>query len=72
MLLYAAIGCRKLYRRVKPSLHVRDAIWICDDIKTPVFWHCEARIYLPSRMDELQQAYVIAREQARLNRRDHR
>lgn len=72
MLMYAVISYLKLYRRVKPSLHVRDAIWICDDIKTPfLLGIARPRIYLPSAMDELQRAYIIAHELAHLKRRDH-
>lgn len=72
MLLYAATSYLRLRRRVKASIHVRDNLWICDDIKTPfILGIFKPRIYLPSGMGEATEAHVVAHENAHLKRRDH-
>ncbi len=72
MLVYALISYWRVRRRVRASLHIRDTIWICDEIRTPfLLGIVKPRIYLPSGMEPQQQDYVIAHEQAHLLRRDH-
>lgn len=72
MLLYAAVSYLWMRRKVRASIHVREAVWICDDIKTPfILGIFKPRIYLPSGMDEGTEAHVIAHENAHLKRRDH-
>ncbi len=72
MLLYAAVSYLWMRRKVRTSIHVSDAVWICDDIKTPfILGIFKPHIYLPSGMDEGTEAYVIAHEKAHLTRRDH-
>ncbi len=72
MLVYAAISYILVKRKVKASLHLRDNIWICDDIQTPfILGVVKPRIYIPSGTDEAQLPHIIAHENAHLKRRDH-
>ena len=72
MLIYATVSFLRLRKKIGASLNIRDNLWICDDIQTPfILGIISPRIYLPSAMDEEQQAYVIAHETAHLRRRDH-
>jgi beta-lactamase regulating signal transducer with metallopeptidase domain len=65
MLIYATVSFLRLRKKVGASINIRDNLWICDDIKTPfILGIISPRIYLPSAMDEAQQAYVIAHETA--------
>ena len=70
--LYAAVSCLRLRQKVRASLHLRDKIWICDDIQTPfILGVFRPKIYLPSAMDKTQLPAVIAHEKAHLARHDH-
>lgn len=72
LVIYALISYRRIYNKVRPSLHLRDRIWLCDDIATPFllgFWR--PRIYIPSGTGESWMEHIIAHEQAHLKRRDH-
>ncbi|WP_455580573.1 M56 family metallopeptidase [Dysosmobacter sp.] len=72
MLLYVLVSYLRLRHRVMVSINERDNIWVCDRIDSPfILGIFRPRIYMPSNMEEAQAAYVIAHEQAHLNRRDH-
>lgn len=72
MLLYALISYLRLRHRVMVSINERDNIWLCDQIDSPfILGMFRPRIYMPSGMTEEQAAYVIAHEQAHLQRHDH-
>ena len=72
MLLYALISYLRLRYRVMVSINERDNIWLCDQIDSPfILGMFRPRIYMPSGMAEEQAAYVIAHEQAHLQRHDH-
>lgn len=72
LLGYAAVSYLRLRKKMGASIHVRDTLWMCDDIKTPfILGVVSPRIYLPSGMDAAQQSQVIAHETAHLKRRDH-
>lgn len=72
MLLYALISYLRLRHRVMVSINERDNIWLCDQIDSPfILGMFRPRIYMPSGMAEEQAAYVIAHEQAHLQRHDH-
>lgn len=72
MLAYAAISYLRLKKRVAPSLKISNRIYRCDDIDDPfvlgVFRPC---IYLPSRMSEADEPYVLSHEMAHVKRGDH-
>lgn len=72
ILLCACVSYFRLRRKVGPSLHLRDRIWICDDIQTPFILGCfRPRIYLPSGTEENHLPSIIAHEKAHLLRWDH-
>lgn len=72
MILYAAVSFVRLHRRVGASLHLKDRIWICDDIQTPFILGCfNPKIYIPSGTEEIQLPHIISHETAHLQRRDH-
>ena len=55
MLLYAVFSYVRMYRRVRPSVSLRDNLWLCDAVSTPfILGIVRPRIYLPSDMDEAQ------------------
>lgn len=72
MLTYAVVSWLRLRKKVNISVHLKDNIWICDDISTPftigVF---KPRIYLPSYMAQENSEYVIAHEYSHMKRRDN-
>ncbi|WP_343208129.1 M56 family metallopeptidase [Anaerolentibacter hominis] len=72
LLIYAAVSYIRLRRQVSASMCLRDTIWISDNIQTPfILGVLKPRIYLPSQMDDVQAASVIAHETAHLKRHDH-
>lgn len=72
MLVYAAVSCFRLHRRVGAAMRVDDNIWLCDQTASPfIFGFWKPRIYLPSDLDEGRMAYVLAHEKAHLKRRDY-
>lgn len=72
MLVYAAVSCFRLRRRVGAAMRVDDNIWLCDQAASPfIFGFWKPRIYLPSDLDEGRMAYVLAHEKAHLKRRDY-
>lgn len=72
MLCYALISYIILYRRVRPSLKLRENIYLCDGIASPfILGIIKPRIYLPSGISDGQASFVIAHEKAHLKRYDH-
>ena len=72
MLVYAAVSYILVKRKVKASLHLRDNIWICDDIQMPfILGAIKPSIYIPSGTDEARLPHIIAHENAHLKRRDN-
>ena len=72
MLAYAGISYFRLRRRVRVSLREEGSVYLCDEIATPfILGVVRPRIYLPSAMDGVQKANVLAHERAHLARRDH-
>ncbi len=70
--LYGVISTLYLYRKVRPSLRLRDNIYLCDDVDSPfILGILRPRIYLPSDIDGRQAEAVIAHENAHLKRKDH-
>lgn len=72
MVLYAAVCCLKVWRRVIGAVQVKDNIYACDHIDTPfIFGLFRPKIYLPSGMEGKNVGYVVAHERAHIARRDH-
>ncbi len=72
MLVYVLISYLKIHRQVREAVSLRDNIMICDRVETPfMFGVIRPKIYLPSGMDFSDADYVIAHENAHLQRHDH-
>ena len=72
LLSYAAISYLRFRKKVQASVRLRDAIYVCDNIRTPfILGVIRPGIYLPSDMDEVQTDNVVAHERAHLSRLDH-
>ena len=72
MAIYALASYLRLKKKVSASIHLSEAIYLCDYIDTPFIlgiWN--PKIYLPSSMDPDSAAYVLAHERAHLKRKDH-
>lgn len=68
-----AIGSYVSFRRkVSPSIHVRDNLYICDYIESPfILGMISPRIYIPSSLTERETEYVASHEIAHIRRCDH-
>ncbi len=72
MLIYTAASYIKTRHTVREFLTVEDGVRLCDRVRTPfIFGIFRPKIYLPSRMAEQNNSYVIAHERAHLKRLDH-
>jgi len=72
MTVYAVFSYRRLRRQVAPALHLKENIYLCDAIDTPfILGTFRPRIYLPSKLEEANRHFVLAHEQAHLQRKDH-
>lgn len=70
--VYTLFSYRRLRHQVREAAFWQDNVWLCDQISTPfVLGVVRPRIYLPSRMDREDRPYVLAHEQAHLQRHDH-
>ena len=70
--IYAAYSYLSIRIRVRMAGWSHGRVWECDDIDSPfilgLLW---PRIYLPSGLDEITKAHVLAHENAHLKRLDH-
>ncbi|MDE6221860.1 MAG: M56 family metallopeptidase [Lachnospiraceae bacterium] len=72
MLLYAAVSYWRLYRRMSTAVLLTDCIYQSEYAVSPfVLGIVRPRIYLPFRLTQKEQEYVIAHEQAHIKCRDH-
>ena len=72
MLLYALISYIIIRRKTKPSVPLRDNVYLCDNIPTPfILGIIKPEIYIPSYMSEEDMSFVTAHEAAHLKRKDH-
>lgn len=72
LLLYTAVSCRRLCRKVSEAVILRDNIYQCENVSSPfVLGIIRPKIFLPYHMDEQDLNHVIAHEQAHIRRRDH-
>ena len=72
LLLYSAISCWRLRRRVREAVILRDNIFQSENAGSPfVLGIIQPKIYLPYSVDSGALAYVIAHEQAHIRRGDH-
>ena len=72
MLIYTAVSFIKVRRLVKECEHLRDNIYLCDNIGSPfVFGYMRPRIYIPKGVSEKDIEYIAAHENTHIRRRDH-
>ncbi len=72
MAVYALAGHLRIRRMVAEAARYGDGVYLCDGVASPfIAGIVRPRIYLPSGMDMGRLPYVIAHEQAHLQRRDH-
>jgi len=72
MAAYSVISYRRLRQKLLTASPLRDNIYLADEITSPfVMGLIRPKIYLPSEMDEREQAYIIRHEQHHIRRGDH-
>ena len=72
MAAYSVISYRRLQQKLLTASPLRDNIYLADEITSPfVMGLIRPKIYLPSEMDEREQAYIIRHEQHHIRRGDH-
>ncbi len=69
---YSVFSWLRLRNRLKTAVILRNRVYISEKISSPfVFGLLRPKIYLPSGMDENSLEYVIAHEEAHIQRLDH-
>lgn len=72
MAVYSVVSYLGLRRRLLTASPLRDNIYLADEITSPfVMGLVRPKIYLPSDMEEREQAYIIRHEQHHIRRGDH-
>jgi len=72
MLIYAAASYLKVRSTVKEAMHLKDRVWVGDNVSTPfILGLVRPKIYLPSSLSDEDGEYVTAHETAHLKRGDH-
>ena len=72
MLLYLLVSYCILRKKVQVSVRLDNTVRLCDHIDSPfILGIIRPKIYLPSHLDSLTAAHVLAHERAHLMRRDH-
>lgn len=72
LLVYTVICCWRLRRKVDTAVRYKENIFQSENVSSPfVFGIIRPRIYLPYKLDVQSMNYVIAHEQAHIQRKDH-
>lgn len=72
MLLYLLVSYFVLRKKVQVCIRLDNTVRLCDHIDSPfILGIIRPEIYLPSNLDPVTTAHVLAHEQAHLKRRDH-
>ncbi|MGN0636886.1 MAG: M56 family metallopeptidase [Huintestinicola sp.] len=72
MLIYTAVSFIRVNRLVRDSEHLRDNIYLCENIGSPfVFGYLRPRIYIPAGVSEKDTEYIAAHENTHIRRGDH-
>lgn len=70
--LFALASRVKIHRMLQEAVCWRDNISVSDRVRSPfILGILRPRIFLPSGLEEGQEAYILAHEEAHLRRRDH-
>ena len=71
-LLYSAVSYIQLHRRIQTAVRLRENIWQSEKVDSPfVLGMIHPRIYMPFKISNNDAAFIIAHEQAHIQRRDH-
>jgi len=71
-LIYSMISYLRLMRRVAKAVHWKENIYECDTITTPfVMGIWKPRIYIPFRLSEKEQNYILKHEMYHIRRKDY-
>ncbi len=72
MILYAGISIVKIQRAMRESIHVRDNLYACDFVQSPlILGFFRPRIYIPPNMDTKTENLIVAHEKTHIQRGDH-
>ena len=72
LLVYALTAYIRIRRKILPSVNIGKNIYLCDDIDTPfILGVFRTKIFIPSKLSEGEREYVLAHENAHLERRDN-
>ena len=72
MAAYSVVSYLRLRKKLLTASPLRDNIYLADEITSPfVMGLIRPKIYLPSDMEEREQAYIIRHEQHHVRRGDH-
>ena len=72
LLLYSAVSYIQLHRRIQTAVRLRENIWQSEKVDSPfVLGMIHPRIYMPFKISNNDAAFIIAHEQAHIQRRDH-
>lgn len=72
LFVLALISIMKLHSLVREAICYKEKVYICDAVKSPfILGVINPRIYLSSSIDEQEMAYIMAHENAHLQRKDH-
>ncbi len=72
MILYSIISFILLKRKLREAVQDSGNIWVCDRVSSPFLLGLfRPRIYLPSDLQDSDQQYVLAHENAHIRRKDH-
>ena len=72
LLVYALTAYIRIRRKTLPSVNIGKNIYLCDDIDTPfILGVFRTKIFIPSKLSEGEREYVLAHENAHLERRDN-
>ena len=72
MAAYSVVSYRRLRKKLLTASLLRENIYLADEIASPfVMGLIRPKIYLPSDLEEREQAYIIRHEQHHIRRGDH-
>lgn len=70
--LFALASRIKIHRMLREAVAWKDKVYISDGVRSPfILGILRPRIFLPSGLEQGQEAYILAHEEAHLKRKDH-
>lgn len=72
LFFYAAVSCRRIHRQLRMAVLLRDNIFQSEYVTSPfIFGVINPKIYIPFSLNGQNTKYVLAHEQAHIQRKDH-